>query len=492
MLMNRSLWLPCLTVMTAALSSVACSSSDSGGAAPATTGPLAVACVDSIDSVYGDPGELPADKGAIIRCAPDAPIPIDQVQRTLDGYQYKGRPMTSGAEVYRVLYRTERGNGAPGYSSAKVYLPDNPRAEKLPVIVVSHGSRGQAAKCAPSLQDPSAEQVNDDQERNVLTLVGKGFAVIAPDLAGYANYGAQGNPPSAYNSSADVSKSTLDAARALRKLVPGMFSEKVVITGHSQGGHIALSALAAFESYGADGELAALATFVPNWLTQRTWAALFLVAKSYPFATDPTPNVVSLWYHYTQAELLDGPGKGKALFKAEVRDAVAQFVDTTCWGGPYPALEAMGTTVKDIFDPTFVQSVMTAGGLGAPCPGDEPGKSICETWMGRYASDRPHIEGKAKQVPILIVYGGKDEVFDPNRFQCGLDRLRQDGANLEYCYDPDGMHGELPAQDGDYAADWIASKTLGTPIEAVCPVTEMNLVDAEGNPAKCTTPPPND
>ncbi len=36
------------------------------------------------------------------------------------------------------------------------------------------------------------------------TLVAAGFAVIAPDLAGYANFGAAGNPPSAYASAADV------------------------------------------------------------------------------------------------------------------------------------------------------------------------------------------------------------------------------------------------------------------------------------------------
>ena len=39
-----------------------------------------------------------------------------------------------------------------------------------------------------------------------LPLVGSGLPVIAPDWAGYANYGAPNNPPSAYANSVDVAK----------------------------------------------------------------------------------------------------------------------------------------------------------------------------------------------------------------------------------------------------------------------------------------------
>jgi hypothetical protein len=66
---------------------------------------------------------------------------------------YVGKPMTSGVRVYRVSYRT-------------------------------------------------------------LPLAGLGYVVLTPDLAGYANFGAPGNPPSAYGDTQDVGKSTLDGARA--------------------------------------------------------------------------------------------------------------------------------------------------------------------------------------------------------------------------------------------------------------------------------------
>ena len=42
---------------------------------------------------------------------------------------YQGAPMTSGAHVYRILYRTERGdpNNLPGYSERVALLPQVPR-----------------------------------------------------------------------------------------------------------------------------------------------------------------------------------------------------------------------------------------------------------------------------------------------------------------------------------------------------------------------------
>lgn len=472
------------------LALAACSSEDPADS-PAPN-PLAIACADPIESVYGDPGALPDAKGAILRCATDGTLTRDQIQAALDAESYVGEPMRSGAKVFRVLYRTERANGDPGYSVAMVYVPTQPRAEKLPTVVVSHGSRGQAAHCAPSVEDPRADQVNDDQIRMVLTMAGAGFPVIAPDLAGFSNYGVTGNPVSGYNASADVARSTLDAARAMRLLTPDLISTQVVLTGHSQGGHSAFSALALGQAYAPDVEIAAVATFVPNWLSQRTWGAIFALASIYPFDEEPTPNAVSLWYHYTAAEVHDGPGRAADILRPDKHDAVKKFVDETCWGPPYPLMNALGTNLLDVFEPSFTDAVKVAAGFGSECPQQEPSKSVCEKWIGRYLEDRPHLTGKAATVPILLTYGGKDDAITPDRFQCVLDRLHEDQANLEYCYDPEGMHGELPAQLGGYAINWIAHKTLGEAMTSSCPSTQIHLVDEQGKPQKCATPPPND
>jgi len=483
----------CLTLLLPiSLLATSCGSDENKGAPPGDGHPLAIECSDTLESIYGEPGELPDKKGAILRCAPDGELTSAEIQARLDTESYQGEPMRSGAKVFRVLYRTERGNGDPGYSVAAVYVPNVPRADKTPTVVVSHGSRGQAPHCSPSLADPRAEQVNDDQERMVLPWVGAGFPVMAPDLAGFSNYGASGNPPSGYNASADVARSTLDGARAMRELMPSLLTDQVVLTGHSQGGHTVFSSLALAESYAPDVNIAAVATFVPNWLSQRTWGAVFLLANAYPFDEQPTPNAVSLWYHYTLAELYDGPGKSAELFRPEKYEGVKKFMEETCWGPPYPSMEALGTNLLEVFDPAFTVAIQGAAAFGSECPGEEPAKSTCEKWIARYLADRPHLTGKAATVPILVTYGGKDDAITPDRFQCALDRLQEDQANLEYCFDPEGMHGELPLQLGGYAINWIANKTLGEALDAPCPSKEIKLVDEDGAPMKCATPPPND
>ncbi|HEY8087962.1 MAG TPA: alpha/beta fold hydrolase, partial [Polyangiaceae bacterium] len=359
----------------AGTSAVACSSSSGKGSPPAEAGAEGgnveagaegggggfsptIACSDSIDSVYADPGDVSSKpKGAILKCAHDTDISasallgLAKAQDDAGTPVYSGAAFTSGAHVYRVLYRTERGdtNNSPGYSSALVLLPDAPRASTLPVVVASHGSRGQAGKCAPSRLDPAASDVNGDFIHQAYPLVGAGYAVIAPDLAGYANFGGANNPPSAYADAADVGKSTLDGAAALRNLLPSAsLSQQVIITGHSQGGHTALSALALSSSYPVSGTIAGVAVYSPLWISQRAWAAIFLDPTDYSFAKSSAGNV-SIWYHYSHATLLDGPDAGTELVQPAKAAAVQAFFQNDCWGDGYPSLADAGTSANDIF-----------------------------------------------------------------------------------------------------------------------------------------------
>ena len=337
--------------------------------------PIEVACTDTIDSIYADPGTLPTDKGAIIRCAKDKYLSAAQLNTMLSAdVPFTAKPVTNGAHAYRVLYRTERGTVPPtaGYSSALVLLPDTPRAAKVPVVVASHGSRGQCPACAASKADPIDEGVRADFERQVYTLVGYGYAVIVPDLAGYANYGATGNPPSAYDSADDVGKSTLDGARALRKLVPSILNDKVVLVGHSQGGFTALAATALSDSYGAGGTLAAVATYAPIWLTQRSYGAIPRLPTAFPFMGSEGANAISIWYHYTHGELLDGPGHGGDVFLPAKRAAIKDFVDKAGWysgNPPWAPLYALGANAADVYDPAFTTAIGDyAAGFNADCP----------------------------------------------------------------------------------------------------------------------------
>lgn len=492
---------------------------DGGSQVDAGPFALGVPCVDTLDSIYADPGAFAAaSKGAILKCAVDKHVSMADLQAAAtnnvssDGppatnVGYKGKALTSGAIEYRILYRTERGDTAssPGYSSAKVFIPDTPRAAgKLPLLVGARGSRGQAASCVASKEDPSAAAVNPDYEALALPMVGAGLPIIVPDLAGYANYGAPGNPISGYAAVDDVGKSTLDGARALAKMFPGAFSGKMAIIGHSQGGHSALASLAIQPTYAPELDVAAVAVYSPLWLPQRLWGALLVAgeASSYPLATDPNPNVVSAWYHYTHGELLDGPGHGLDVFSnandGGIKAAVQHFIDNDCWGTgfdggdgtAYPDLLAVAQTSDDLYDPAFIASIAkTAAGLGTgTCPA---GDTVCATWMARYLADRPHL---ANTPPILIEYGANDTTIPPPQMACVTDRLGKAGDNVPYtfCLNPDVGHSGVVRLQAGYVADWIASQTMGEAAPAPCtPGAGGALTDDSGAPYPCATPPPN-
>jgi pimeloyl-ACP methyl ester carboxylesterase len=457
--------------------------SDAGSAFAAPSVP----CTDAADAVYGDPGPLTADdnaRGNIVKCTADPALTKDDMQAKLSALGYAGKPLTSSAHVFRVSYRTERGDAAktPVAASAIVYTPDTPRADKAPIIVASHGSRGQAPKCAASKLDPSLEDINGDFWRMAYALVGHGYPVILPDLAGYANPGAPGNPESAYAQAADVARSTLDGARAMKKLFPSL-DDKLVLVGHSQGGHTALSALALAGDYGTPAPIIGVAVYAPLWLSQRTWGALLYPIGSVqvPLASSAAGNV-SVWYHYTQAELLDGPGEGKKLFKADKQEAIESFAKNECWGST--ALTTLGAKLApELYDSAFVTSIGTAAATGTAC---QTGDATCAKRIARYSADRPHITGDAAQVPIFIAYGMKDDTLVPNRMRCAIDRLKEDKTKLTVCVDADPGHQTIVSTRGDYVADWIGNLALGEPAPPACATNESALTET------CATPPPND
>ncbi|MDP9149282.1 MAG: alpha/beta fold hydrolase [Myxococcota bacterium] len=487
---------------------LACSSSSrpNAAAAGADAGPDARAtgeflaelpCSDGIDSVYADPGDVSgAPKGAILKCARGPDIARDDLlAAAAAAYKggapgYSGKPFTSGAHVYRVLYRTERGDLAntAGYSSALVLLPDTPRAPRSPVVVASHGSRGQAGRCAPSRFDPA--QPNDLDTgflQQVFPLVGHGYAVIAPDLAGYANYGGAHNPPSAYADAADVGKSTLDGARALRRLLPSHLTEQVVLVGHSQGGHTALSALALADQYGSDGVIAAVAVYAPLWWSQHAWGALFLKPSTYGFAQS-SGGLVSIWYHYTHAELLDGPGHGVDLFAPDKQGAVRSFVENDCWSSSYPDLQALGNSANDFFLRSYTDAVSIAATPNASCNGD----ATCQKWIDRMTADWPHLQ-KAASVPLLVLYANGDTTITPDLAACVFKRLRDDQTAAKVCYDADPIgHAGIVSAKADYVADWIGAQTLGEPPPADCPLDETALKDSSGAAVPCNPLLPNE
>jgi hypothetical protein len=453
-----------------------------------------LACKDAPSDLYAAPGDLPKERGAILRCVDDGFIEQADVQARLDALQngktrYQGNPAEGGVHVYRVLYKTERGNGEPGSAVATVFLPEKPRAEKLPLLLLARGSRGQATSCAPSLllapeerdrvveiattDNTDGRKVHDDFDAMLWPVVADGFIAIATDSAGYANYGAEGNPPSGYAQIDDVAKSFLDSGFALREFAPDATTDDVTMVGLSQGGHTVLGSLEVANTYPAPGPIKGAAVYAPLWFSQRAWGLVVhpTVGLAYPI-TDATGSGVSVWYHYTHAEILDGEGEGQKLFKPEYRAAIEDFVDTMCWSDKYTMLLDTGVKyIRDLYEPAFADAV-SAGALSKTCDGaSDP--VLCQKWLDRYNADRPVLTGTAATIPLLLAWGENDTAIGPGLLQCGVDAIQKSTNPLEFCIDPEAEHAGVVLSQSRYVNQWIAAKALGTKIEAECPKKEL-------------------
>jgi alpha-beta hydrolase superfamily lysophospholipase len=459
---------------------------------------LGVPCQDDAADLYGDPGDLPDGPGEIVRCADDGVMTQAEIADLLAGLSadssaeeggvlntYQGQMPEGGAHLYRVLYRTERGNGDPGASVAVMYVPDPAPKQRLPLVLLARGSRGQAPTCAPSLTTKGAvskedntdgRYVQEDLDAMVWPLVAAGFAVAVTDSAGYANYGADGNPPAGYADAQDAGKSFLDSGRALHELLPEGTTDDVLMVGLSQGGHTVLSSLEVANDYGAPGTIRGAAVYSPLWFAQRAWGiAMSEVARGAGLFLNASSAVpVSIWYHYTHAELHDGPGEGVKLFKPELQSAVKEFVDTICWSQSYKQLAdaiadppEAGIAAADYFSEELAAAVGQAA-FQRSCD-ESPDKPLCEKWLQRYRDDHPVLTGEAAQVPILMAYGLKDTTINAPRFKCGVEKLRLSDNELDFCIDPDANHAGVVLTQSDYVNQWLASKVSGAEVTLECP-----------------------
>ncbi len=453
---------------------------------PATGWDLTVPC-DDLEARLDEPpsaAELAQPQGSILRCVSGPVLEASELDALARSTGYEGPELESAAALLRVVFRTERGSepARPGFSGATVLLPTSPRAEQLPVLVVAHGTVGEAPHCVPSREDPS--EPGTYLAKLGYALAGAGYAVLLPDYAGYAAFGAAGNPPAGYHSAADEGKSVLDGARALRTLVPSAFDDELVLVGHSQGGHAVLSALALHEQYGSGSTLRGVVAYAPSWFPLTSFGGMIARAHTYTLPESSGIVAASVWYHYSHAELLDGEGQGPLLFAESKREALRTFFRGSCDSRD---LAKVGPDIGTLFDQGFADDVALFAGTGVACTSER-----CKTWMARYTADRPHLTGAALSVPILLVQGDDDSWIPPERVTCGFDRLESDGADLSVCIVAGATHGGVVDKRAAYVNEWIAARTLAGREPGKCGADRSALHDASGQPATCATVPPND
>lgn len=428
----------------------------SADAGPVRVDQPAIECADTVGDVYVPPGSLPAmtnaTRGDVVRCAPDSTLAVSDVQTAIAGAGDTGVTATSGVNLFRVAYRTYRGNGSAGMSSARVYLPTTPHESPLPVIVIGHGTAGMGANVTPSKDSSTLKDL-------ALPWAAIGYAVIAPDYAGLGTPGVQG-----YVDNHDTAYSILDAARALRKMLPaGAFSSKVAMAGHSQGGGGILSAQALAKTYGLDGDLVAVAAFAPEWpsrLNSFGYVSMLKSPDDLTISTGISNCVVAAYREYAYFSNYVPSSNGEDAFPSTQADTEASMMsslDQTGFGG---YLQGVDLHIGDMFDSTFRASLLAciAGGAAG-----------CNAREAAYLTflQQNILTADPTGAKVLYVQGLLDPVMTPaEEGACNVQKLQNDGVTPTVCVDATAVHTNVTPRNIAYGISWVQAVLSGNPVPA--------------------------
>jgi pimeloyl-ACP methyl ester carboxylesterase len=319
---------------------------------------------------------------------------------------FHGVAALNGANNYLVLYKQTgvAGKGVP--VSGIVSIPKG-KAPKhgWPVVSYAHGTTGIADQCAPSRDTGPTSGANraDTGIAPLLdTWIKRGYAVVRTDYEGLGTPG-----PHPYLIGHYEGYGVLDIVTAAKQLDPAL-SNRVIISGHSQGGQAALWAAALAPSYTSSLHVLGTVAFAPQSHTADE--ASFLKSLSSPALTplagmilrgievaDPSLNVNSL---LTPA--------GRALYPQTLTTCLQQLESPNSLGG-LPMNQLVSPTAN--LDATI--------------------KKIA-------ANDPDHLKIRG---PVLLEQGLADTTVFPMLDEALSHELANNGAKVTYRTWPGASHG---------------------------------------------------
>lgn len=188
------------------------------------------------DAFYDPPPDLPRKPGTLLRSEP-----------------LKDVILPTGVRGWRILYATTVDDTTPATAIATVFAPTDPTAGPRPVIAWVHGTTGLLQKCMPSLLSAASKGI---PERDRIVMVG--WVVVATDYS-FAEKGG----PHPYLIGEGEARSALDSVRAARQISELTLDSRIVVWGHSQGGHAALWTGIIGPRYAPDLEIRGVAAVAP-------------------------------------------------------------------------------------------------------------------------------------------------------------------------------------------------------------------------------------
>jgi alpha-beta hydrolase superfamily lysophospholipase len=368
----------------------------SGAAAPAAAPDVPPA------SFYQVPDPLPPGRpGALIRSVAIA-----------------GSPQVPGSGAWAILYHSRDFDGRDVAVSGVVVVPPGAAPPGgRPVAVWAHGSSGLADRCAPS-------------HAGVMGALGPWLGgLLQQDLVVAAtDYQGLGTPgPARALIGLSAGHAVLDVARAARGLDAGA-SGRMVLAGHSEGGHAVLWAAELARSYAPELQVLGVATSAPG-------AELATILK----LTEFRPAAIT---------------SGAMLIVVAWSDAYGVLSDVLTPAGRKAVDRVRSTCLEELANDPATPVVRPGELLTTP------------PWPALLARNTPG--HAATPAPILIAQGTDDQVVTSAATRALVQRLCRLGDTVELRTWPHVGHFDLPEAASTAALAWVGDRLAGRSARSTC------------------------
>jgi pimeloyl-ACP methyl ester carboxylesterase len=302
-----------------------------------------------------------------------------------------------------VLYRSVGEDGKPVAVSGAVAVPrGKPPKGGWPILTWAHGTTGIADVCAPTRAPAAVGYV----KRDLGDFLKAGFAVLSTDYQGLGTPGTH-----MYLVGKEEGRSVLDIVRAARQLDPRL-GKRVVIAGHSQGGHAALWAAALAPKWTPELDLEGTIAYAPASHIE-TQARILIGLSAH------TPGLTALSALIFRG--IDAANPTLQLSNLLTQQAAALY--------PQTLTQCLGQLAQQ-------------SEFGALSPADlfRPGASLEPAFQALGQSDPEHLKIRA---PLYIAQGTADNTVIPG-FTDQLDSaLAAGGTKIDYKKYPGITHAGI-------------------------------------------------
>ncbi|SDC86784.1 Secretory lipase [Sanguibacter gelidistatuariae] len=345
-----------------------------------------VVAESSVAPFYDAPTPTPAAPGTIVRLEPITGTP-------------------DGARAWRLIYHSTDVSGADILVSGVVVVPASPApAGGRTVISWAHPTTGSAPRCAPSSGIAPFVFIE-----GLTDLLAAGNVVVATD---YSGMGVAG-PPS-YLIGATEAANVLDIVRAARTMDDVDASNRVVLWGHSQGGHAALFAAQEAASYAPELSVAGVAVAAPA-----TELGALLDADIGDVAGVSIGAYAFTAYADAYASRL--PADPLTTILTDAGAEAAPSMARLCLLGQNDALHAIAKPL--------------IGGFISTDPATAPG------WSELLAENSPTLAPLL--MPLFVAQGAKDTLVRPEITAAYVASQQQAGTRIESHVYPDKTHATV-------------------------------------------------